>query len=179
MMTIRVHGVSWALAGLLVALPLGAAAAEPLDLELAYTQNQLRRMEQPDLSRVGRWLAYEVFTPPEKAPGSDLEAEPRQDRLGRGIGFLAVDAPVTQVIEGDDGAGDRAADESARAHDPKVPVQIPDLRLASGRRPMIEPIEHVGTSGTRRRGAAGQEPRAQHNGSRAPAKPVIEPAAEM
>lgn len=100
MMTIRVHGVSWALAGLLVALPLGAAAAEPLDLELAYTQNQLRRMEQPDLSRDGRWLAYEVFTPPEKAPGSDLETEPRYLPNGTPASSVGLQLLVTSVADG-------------------------------------------------------------------------------
>jgi dipeptidyl aminopeptidase/acylaminoacyl peptidase len=101
MMTIRMNSCAWALAGLLAVLPLGAAgAAEPLDLELAFSQNQLRRMEQPNLSRDGRWLAYEVYAPPERSPGSDLEAEPRILPNGTPASSVGLQLFVSSVKDG-------------------------------------------------------------------------------
>jgi len=100
MMTTRINRCALTLATLLAALPLGVAAAEPLDLELAFSQNQLRRMEQPDLSRDGRWLAYEVYAPPERAPGSDLEAEPRYLPNGTPASSVGLQLLVTGVADG-------------------------------------------------------------------------------
>jgi len=101
MMTIRVNRGVCALVGLLAILPICAAgAAEPLDLELAFGQKQVRRMEQPDLSRDGRWLAYEVYAPPERAPGSDLEAEPRYLPNGTPASSVGLQLMVSGVKDG-------------------------------------------------------------------------------
>ena len=55
-----------------------SGAGAPVPLELAYSRKELVRFDGPgQVSRDGKWLAYDLYSPPVKSPGSDLEAEPR------------------------------------------------------------------------------------------------------
>src|SRR6202034_4441874 len=64
-------------------------------------------------------------------------------RLGRGVGFLQIDAPVAQLFERNLHAGHRAAHERARPHHPKIAVEIFDVSLAGHRGGTIGTVEHV------------------------------------
>ena len=81
----------------LVLLSSGAVAnaAHPLDLELAYSHKELRARDAPDLSPDGRWLACEVYTPPEQSPG-----EPRYLPNGTPAGVVGIEIVVTNVADG-------------------------------------------------------------------------------
>src|SRR5579872_1991414 len=61
----------------------------------------------------------------------NLPAHPqaRQNRIGIGVGFLPVDAPVAQLLQRNWLAGHGAAHISARSADAEVAVEILDLRL--------------------------------------------------
>src|SRR5262245_46074796 len=60
----------------------------PLPLELAYTMKTLGYEDRPAMSSDGKWVVYDVYTPPVKSPGSELEIEPR---------FLPGGTPSTYV----------------------------------------------------------------------------------
>ncbi|MCB9897528.1 MAG: sigma-70 family RNA polymerase sigma factor [Planctomycetes bacterium] len=57
--------------------------AVPLPLELAFGRAQLRDVDRPAVSADGRWLAYEVFTPPS-------EPSAREPRPGEGVRLFVV-----------------------------------------------------------------------------------------
>jgi dipeptidyl aminopeptidase/acylaminoacyl peptidase len=59
-----------------------------LPLELAYTMKTLGYEDRPSISPDGKWVVYNVYTPPVKSPGSELEIEPR---------FLPGGTPSTYV----------------------------------------------------------------------------------
>src|SRR5579862_9931637 len=63
--------------------------------------------------------------------------------LGRGIGFLQVDAPVAQLLERNGDAGHRATHESAGAYHAEIAVEIFDIGLAGHRGRTIGTIEQV------------------------------------
>jgi hypothetical protein len=71
---------------------------------------------------------------------------PPQDGLGRRIGLLQVDAPVSQFLKRNGRAGHRAADESAGPYDAKIAVQVFDFGLSWPRGPTICAIEQGITS---------------------------------
>src|ERR1700726_3441281 len=62
--------------------------------------------------------------------------------FGAHVGFLALDAPVFELLERDRSSGHGAAHEGARAHHAKIPVKKPHLRFARRRRMVVEAIEH-------------------------------------
>ena len=54
----------------MIAFLLAAALAVPLPLDLAYSHHEIHRMILGTVSPDGRWLAYEIRTPPEKTENS-------------------------------------------------------------------------------------------------------------
>ena len=69
---------------------------------------------------------------------------PLQDRLGRNICLLALDAPVFQFLDRDRRASHRAAYEAAGAHHAEIAIEIFHLRFAAIRLGVIEAIEQGG-----------------------------------
>ena len=66
-----------AFAALLVSLCAYADAPKPLPLDLAYSRREIQRYLRPTLSPDGRYLAYEIKTPPVKTPQVADETEQR------------------------------------------------------------------------------------------------------
>src|ERR1700730_1535565 len=74
---------------------------------------------------------------------------PLEHGIGPGIGLLALDAPVLELLERDRHAGDRAAHIGARPHHAEIAIELLDLRLAGHGRARIEAVEHGGLHGSR------------------------------
>ena len=66
--------------------------------------------------------------------------EASEHRLGGGVGFLQLDAPIFQLVERNRLAGDRAAHEGARADDAIIAVEIAKLGLAGSKWDALETI---------------------------------------
>ena len=66
--------------------------------------------------------------------------EPLHHGGGTRIGLLPFDAPVAHFVQRDRGAGDGAQDVKSRAYDPKIAVEILNLRFAGRCRAPFEPI---------------------------------------
>src|SRR5262245_411684 len=66
--------------------------------------------------------------------------QPEHSLRGR-IGFLALDAPVLQLLERNRNAGDGAANKRPWPQHPEIAVEIFDLGFRG--RAGLEPIEHV------------------------------------
>jgi WD40-like Beta Propeller Repeat len=59
-----------------------------LPIQLAYTMKTLGREDRPAISADGKWVVYNVYTPPVKSPGREMDIEPR---------FLPGGTPSTYV----------------------------------------------------------------------------------
>jgi hypothetical protein len=55
-----------------------------------------------------------------------------QHCLRRGVGFLQIDAPISEFLERNSSACHRTAHERPGTHDPEITVQIFDLGLTGG-----------------------------------------------
>jgi hypothetical protein len=69
--------------------------------------------------------------------------EASEHRLGSGVGFLQFHAPIFQFVERNRLAGDRAANERARADDAIIAVEIAKLGFAGGKWNALKAI-HAG-----------------------------------
>ena len=61
-------------------------------------------------------------------------------RLRAGIGLLAIDVPVAQILDGNLRAGRGANDIGAGFHDPEIAVEIFDFRRPGHRGAAIQPV---------------------------------------
>ncbi len=84
--------------------------------------------------------------------GLEIAAE---RNLGRGIGFLQLDAPVAQIGKLDRLAGDGAAHELARRDNLELAVEVADLSLATDAEQFVEFIHQI----PRRGGGRARGPR--------------------
>jgi hypothetical protein len=66
---------------------------------------------------------------------------PLEDSFGRRIGFLQIDAPVSQFLKWNGRAGHGATDESAGPHHAEIAVQVFDFGLSRARGSTICAIE--------------------------------------
>src|SRR5262245_21549597 len=64
-----------------------------------------------------------------------------QDRLGSGIGFLQINAPVLQLLKRDRHPCHSAAHEGARPHDAEITIEVFYLSLAVHRRRTVIAVE--------------------------------------
>jgi len=55
---------------------------------------------------------------------------PLQHRLGRGVCFLQIDAPIPKLLKRNSSTGHGTAHERAGAHDAEIAIQVFDLGLA-------------------------------------------------
>ena len=66
---------------------------------------------------------------------------PLENSFGRRIGFLQINAPVSQFLKRNGGTCDGTTDIGARPHDAKIAVQVFDFGLSRTRGPTISAIE--------------------------------------
>jgi hypothetical protein len=66
---------------------------------------------------------------------------PLQNGLGGRIGFLQIDAPVSQFLKGNGRPGHGAANERTGPYDAEIAVQVFDFSLSGTRGPTICAIE--------------------------------------
>src|SRR4029453_7657378 len=64
-----------------------------------------------------------------------------QDRLGSGVGFLQIDAPVLQLLKRDRHPCHSAADEGTRPHDAEITIEVLYLCLAVHRRRTVVAVK--------------------------------------
>jgi dipeptidyl aminopeptidase/acylaminoacyl peptidase len=82
-----------------------APSAAPLPLDLAFSARTIRRwVDQPSVSRDGKWIAYEVFAPPEKSPETQMEKGNRFLPSGTPSGSAGLRLYVADTATGKDRA---------------------------------------------------------------------------
>ena len=80
------------LAVLSASIVFASESKNTLPLDLAYTMKTLGYEDRPVISADGRWVVYNVYSPPAKSAGSELDEE--------GIAYLKedLDSPCTEEI---------------------------------------------------------------------------------
>ena len=78
---------------------------------------------------IPRYIAAGRFSARGPVPSAALELALHRG-VGTGIGFLTVDAPVAQLVQGDRVSGDGAPHEGAGTQDAEIAVQKLDLGFA-------------------------------------------------
>jgi dipeptidyl aminopeptidase/acylaminoacyl peptidase len=73
----------------------------PLPLDLAFSARTIRRwLDQPSVSRDGKWIAYEVLAPPEKSPETQMEKGNRFLPSGTPSGCAGLRLYVAETATG-------------------------------------------------------------------------------